>query len=242
MQEWLLAHDPVAAAQQSPAEFERSLVVPGNPMRRPESRRAFDLWRTALTVEHRATGWLGERQGYAEFVRARLPLGRRERAGRQRQLRRDTRPAGRAAAAGPLAVRFAGAGGAAPARRRLRDGLGGAVGAARRTAGGGGRRLVARARLPARARAPVPRGAGRRPGRLPLAGPRVPAGPDHRQRRVRGRRPCPQPCPGAARRRTSRPSGCPRGSMSSRPSATWRSRRSTWVPPPTPTRGSTASR
>jgi salicylate hydroxylase len=72
MQEWLLAHDPVAAARQPPAEFERNLVVPGNPMRRPESRRAFDLWRAALTGEHRAAGWLGERRGYAEFVRDRL--------------------------------------------------------------------------------------------------------------------------------------------------------------------------
>jgi salicylate hydroxylase len=69
MQEWLLAHDPVAAARQSPAQFEQSLAVPGNPMLRPESRRAFDRWRTALTVEHRAAGWLGERQGYAEFMR-----------------------------------------------------------------------------------------------------------------------------------------------------------------------------
>ena len=68
MQEWLLAHDPVAAAEQSPEEFERNRLVPGNPMRRPESRRAFDLWRSALTGEHRAAGWLGERRGYAEFV------------------------------------------------------------------------------------------------------------------------------------------------------------------------------
>ncbi|HET6193830.1 MAG TPA: FAD-dependent monooxygenase, partial [Trebonia sp.] len=72
MQEWLLAHDPVAAAQQSPAEFERNLASPANPMRRPESRRAFDLWRTALTGEHRAAGWTGERAGYAEFVRDKL--------------------------------------------------------------------------------------------------------------------------------------------------------------------------
>jgi salicylate hydroxylase len=72
MQEWLLAHDPVAAARQSAAEFEQSLVGPGNPMRRPEARRAYDLWRTALTGEHRAAGWLGERAGYAEFVRDRL--------------------------------------------------------------------------------------------------------------------------------------------------------------------------
>jgi salicylate hydroxylase len=76
MQEWLLAHDPVAAAEQSAAEFEQNLAVPGNPMRRPEARRAYDLWRTALTVEHRAAGWLGERAGYAEFVRDRLhPAG-----------------------------------------------------------------------------------------------------------------------------------------------------------------------
>jgi salicylate hydroxylase len=73
MQEWLLAHDPVAAADQSPEEFARNLVVPGNPMRRPESRRAFDRWRAALTSEHRAAGWLGEREGYAEFVRGTLP-------------------------------------------------------------------------------------------------------------------------------------------------------------------------
>jgi len=72
MQEWLLAHDPVAAARQSPADFEQNLVVPANPMRRPESRRAFDLWRAALTGEHRAGGWLGEREGYAAFVRGTL--------------------------------------------------------------------------------------------------------------------------------------------------------------------------
>jgi salicylate hydroxylase len=78
MQEWLLAHDPVAAAQQSPEEFAQRLAVPGNPMRRPESRRAFDLWRGALTSEHRSAGWLGERQGYAEFVRDKLqPAGER---------------------------------------------------------------------------------------------------------------------------------------------------------------------
>ena len=88
MQEWLLAHDPVAAARQSAAEFEQSLAVPGNPMRRPEARRAYDLWRSALTGEHRAAGWLGERQGYAEFVRDRLRPADAGVAGRQRRLRR----------------------------------------------------------------------------------------------------------------------------------------------------------
>src|SRR6201996_2689910 len=57
MQEWLLAHDPVAAARQPPAEFEQSQAVAANPLRRPEARQAFDRWRGALTVEHRAGGW-----------------------------------------------------------------------------------------------------------------------------------------------------------------------------------------
>ncbi|HEY0937355.1 MAG TPA: alpha/beta hydrolase, partial [Trebonia sp.] len=72
MQEWLLAHDPVSAAGQSPAEFEQNLAVAGHPLVRPQARQAYDLWRSALTVEHRAGGWLGERQGYAEFLRGRL--------------------------------------------------------------------------------------------------------------------------------------------------------------------------
>jgi len=72
MQEWLLAHDPVAAAAALPAEFARSLTAAANPLRRPEARRAFDLWRSALTGEHRSAGWLGERRGYAEFL-GRLP-------------------------------------------------------------------------------------------------------------------------------------------------------------------------
>ena len=75
MQEWLLAHDPVAAAVRSPAEFEQDLTAAGNPMRRPQARQAFDLWRTALTGEHRAAGWRGERRGYAEFLGGRLAPG-----------------------------------------------------------------------------------------------------------------------------------------------------------------------
>lgn len=69
MAEWLLGHDPVGAALQPAAEFDRTLLVPANPMRRPESRRAFELWRTALTAENRAAGWTGERAGYADFLR-----------------------------------------------------------------------------------------------------------------------------------------------------------------------------
>ena len=73
MAEWLLGHDPVAAALQSPAEFERAMQVPVNPMRRPEARRAYDLWRTALAPEHRAAGWVGERTGFADFLRRAMP-------------------------------------------------------------------------------------------------------------------------------------------------------------------------
>ena len=182
----------------------------------------------------------------------RAPGLRRVRAGQAAPGRRERGPPPASTATGHLPcgsgdrrgsrrVRLAGAGGAAPARRRLRDGLGGAVGAARRTAGGGGRRLVTRPRLPARARAPVPGGAGRRPGRLPLAGPRVPAGPDPGQRRVRGRRPRPQPCPGAARRRRA---GHPDARGDPRRLALLRPGTLGGAPglPPAPTRGSTASR
>jgi salicylate hydroxylase len=69
MARWLLSHDPVAAAEQSAAEFAASLAAPGNPMIRPEARRAFDAWRGALTPEDRAAGWLGERAGYEKFLR-----------------------------------------------------------------------------------------------------------------------------------------------------------------------------
>ncbi|MGB6456893.1 MAG: FAD-dependent monooxygenase, partial [Streptosporangiaceae bacterium] len=75
MAEWLLGHDPVAAALQPAADFDRTLLALANPMRRPEARRAFELWRTALTPEHRAAGWTGERAGYADFLRRVAPAG-----------------------------------------------------------------------------------------------------------------------------------------------------------------------
>jgi salicylate hydroxylase len=42
-------------------------------LRRAEARRAFDAWQGALTLEHRANGWLGEREGYAEFMTRECP-------------------------------------------------------------------------------------------------------------------------------------------------------------------------
>ena len=67
MREWLLAHDPVSDAADDvhkPA---------GRRLRRAEARRAFDAWQGALTLEHRANGWLGEREGYAEFMARECP-------------------------------------------------------------------------------------------------------------------------------------------------------------------------
>jgi salicylate hydroxylase len=134
MAEWLLGHDPVAAALQTPAEFERATQMPVNPMRRPEARRAYELWRTALTPEHRAAGWLGERAGFADFLRrAVVPDGGTPPetvicrgvpavlVGRQRQRQPTSRVVlhlhgggyvlGSAQLAAPLAARLAGAAG-----------------------------------------------------------------------------------------------------------------------------------
>ena len=229
MQEWLLAHDPVAAARQSPAEFEQSLAVPGNPMRRPEARRAFDLWRGALTGEHRAAGWLGERQGYAEFVRDRLHPAAGSGPAASGQLRRDARPAGRAAGAAPSDSR-------APVVLHLHGG-GYVMGSAELSAplagrlaeAAGGWSLVPDYRLAPEH--PFPAALDDALAAYRWLARAVPAGPDHRQRRVRGRRPRPQPRPGPARRRATAPARhggtgglaarMPAASTSSPPSATW---------------------
>ena len=198
MQEWLLAHDPVEAAVRSPAEFEQDLIVAGNPMRRPQARRAFDLWRTALTGEHRAAGWVGERRGYAEFLRDRL---------------RPAYPSGPSRPVAPISC-----GGtpalqvgrppqdAAPVVLHLHGGgysMGSAELAAplagRLAEAVGGWSLVPDYRLAPEH--PFPAAMHRRPRRLPLARPPVPAGADPGQRRVRGGRTGPRPRTGAARLR-----------------------------------------
>jgi salicylate hydroxylase len=67
---WLFDHDAVAAA-------EAPLRLPGRKpkfMSRPESQRAFDLWRDALSREDRSRGWIGEREGYARFLNRTCPV------------------------------------------------------------------------------------------------------------------------------------------------------------------------
>jgi acetyl esterase/lipase len=188
MQEWLLAHDPVAAALRSPTEFEefeRKVVLPANPMLRPESRRAFDLWRTVLTGEHRSAGWLGERRGYAEFLPRTPPP---------------------ASPTGPIASVSCDGTPALQVGRPLPDDAPVVL----HLHGGG--YTMGSAELAA-----------------PLAGRLAEAG-------------WPSASPWRCATPANQAAGCPRGSTSCRPSATWRSRWTTWVPPPTPTRGSTASR
>ena len=63
MREWLLAHDPVADAQSpSPPDGD------GGALSRPAARRAHAAWQGALSLEHRAGGWTGERDGFEEFM------------------------------------------------------------------------------------------------------------------------------------------------------------------------------
>jgi len=76
MREWLLGHDPVAAAELPDAQSGGSL-----PRRRGQAQRAYEAWRSALSLEHRAGGWLGERAGTARRRHRGGGLRRRGRAG-----------------------------------------------------------------------------------------------------------------------------------------------------------------
>ena len=66
---WLYDHDAMAAAE---APLLDPLSTP-KPMSRPASQLAFELWRDALAPEDRSRLWVGERQGYARFLRRTRP-------------------------------------------------------------------------------------------------------------------------------------------------------------------------
>ncbi len=68
MREWLLGHDPVAAA-----EFPDAQAGGAVPRRRAQAQRAYEAWHSALSLEHRAGGWVGERAGYQEFMAREAP-------------------------------------------------------------------------------------------------------------------------------------------------------------------------
>ena len=61
---WLFDYDAVAAAE-LPLQAVSS---PPKMMSRPESQRAFEAWRDALSHEDRSRMWVGEREGYARFL------------------------------------------------------------------------------------------------------------------------------------------------------------------------------
>jgi salicylate hydroxylase len=68
----LYAFDAVTAAER-PVEAIRDTK---SPLRRDEAIRAFELWRTALTSEDLAGGWLSQRAGYERFLARVAPVAR----------------------------------------------------------------------------------------------------------------------------------------------------------------------
>ena len=64
---WLYGHDAIAAAQAPVA------VQAQAPREREQARRAYELWRGALTVEDRSRLWVGEREGYERFLARACP-------------------------------------------------------------------------------------------------------------------------------------------------------------------------
>ena len=62
---WQYGHDAGAEA-----DAETSTAIATNPLIRPQARRAFDAWRTALTLEDHAGLWPGQRAGYERFLLA----------------------------------------------------------------------------------------------------------------------------------------------------------------------------
>ena len=71
MRAWLLGHDPVAAAESADGDGGAAR----EPLR-PAARRAFAAWRSALSAEHRAGGWRGEREGFEQFMLREFPPAR----------------------------------------------------------------------------------------------------------------------------------------------------------------------
>ena len=186
---WLYAHDAAAAATQ-PMEIVEERA---NPLRRPEARLAFELWRTALTLEDRSGLWRGERAGYERFLLEHCPPP-------------SSLSVEPVSASDFMALLVTPSGGdadradrSAPARWRLRPRIGSRLGRADRTARHSDRRPRPVRRLPTRARAPLPCGAGGRPCSLSVAVRSPPQRADPPERRVRRRRARDQPRAVAAR-------------------------------------------
>ncbi|WP_229052554.1 alpha/beta hydrolase fold domain-containing protein [Aeromicrobium sp. Leaf350] len=72
--EFAWGHDPVAAMDQPVGDvIGLSSAKEGVRMKRPESQRAFDLWRGAIGQEDIAAGHPGQRAAYDRFLRTQFP-------------------------------------------------------------------------------------------------------------------------------------------------------------------------
>ena len=124
-------HDAVAAANAPLPPADATVEV----MLRPESQRAFELWRGALSPEDRSRLWIGEREGYASFLQR---IGPAPKAVSTEELMCDGVPAlrvvppGGAAEDGPVVVHLHGgcyamgsAEGAIDLASRLAEAIGG---------------------------------------------------------------------------------------------------------------------
>jgi salicylate hydroxylase len=70
---WLYHHDPAAAVADSEQPRGLATATDERVLRRPQARRAFALWRDALTPADHAGGWNGLRAGYERFLREGFP-------------------------------------------------------------------------------------------------------------------------------------------------------------------------
>jgi salicylate hydroxylase len=71
---WLYRHDPAAAVGDSDEPQGLATATDERRLQRPQARRAFALWRDALTPADHAGGWHGLRAGYERFLREHFPV------------------------------------------------------------------------------------------------------------------------------------------------------------------------
>lgn len=71
---WLYCHDEVA---ESAKPLDVFLRAHGNPLRRPEARRAYEMWKAAAQPEDIAAGWTSERAAFRRAMAgmAQMPAG-----------------------------------------------------------------------------------------------------------------------------------------------------------------------
>jgi salicylate hydroxylase len=75
--DFVWGYDVLKAVTQSPGEVQGlSATREGKKLKRPESQRAFALWKNTFTPENVARGHDGMREGYERFLTANFPIAR----------------------------------------------------------------------------------------------------------------------------------------------------------------------